>query len=309
MNTARYDEVYLCELEPYNEDLFLICRCVPADIDISRKEKIGVIDRRLDSKLAPMLQMFDIDASIYQYAMKDIGRVPFTVIQVCAKSKNERDLARRVVQMFGRTMCPEADAAAEARPCCATTIGKYCSECGLKRGDADQAELITRLRKHIASAAASLPRRDCVCKSYQYVCVDYDDGPSWVEPDGRQRLRCPPKFNLRKAIADAAPGRKFKIGKETQRPVPHDEYVTLPQADDKLAALQAQLAEPVFIYGSGAEVIFTASQLEAIIPGLKHYKNIYHSWYDTATQISREYANIHCLMCVIHIHSNRLYYC
>lgn len=140
--------------------------------------------------------------------------------------------------------------------------------------------------------------------------LNFTDGTSFYgfeKPNNFTKFQVPGYFNLWETMCaiEAKIGRKFQI-RDTASNSSHAEYIGLPKDNESLKALQAQLTEPIFIYGAKCEVIFTKTELEGILRGLVRYRDYYGDWFHPTLAIDPSYPNICCLICVLNVYESNV---
>lgn len=180
--------------------------------------------------------------------------------KIPSSSKDDREMVKRFIKIMNATLWPS-------------------QRIGLNNYELS----IELIKRRISKGTARI--RSCSCGDYRE-SLAYKNDLSVIE----LKITKPYLYRLREAVAKMLPGRVFDIDDR--------EYPDLPMNDAQLKDLQANLSEPIFIYGANCDVVFTATQLEEIWPNLKGFKAKFgYQWYDPALAIRSEYPNIHCLFC------------
>lgn len=213
----------------------------------------------------------------------------------CA-DKDQKEQVRKYIKGIIRGL-----ALANQAPCpqCPNSVGvsRFCADCG-RELQFSQNERIQAIRQYIADNA---PRARRVCSCVHRLCfiADCQDKPSSEKHLVWLSLSLPGVYNMRKALQSAF-NRPLQLG--TSAESRYDEYVSLPESSKYLRNLQSNLNEPVFIFGANCEAIFTATQMESILPALAQFREKYGSWYNPVLAISRDYPNIYCAICILDLH-------
>lgn len=302
-------ELFLFEFDPPHPHSVFIG---PAEVDhikYSSRESLGEV-----TGIEAVRELIAIDGAISAQISAQI----ISVVSYGGVSKDQiKDRIRRAIyavkHVLQGTFTRQSGPSATSCDGCARFVGimKYCGECGrqLDRFDSE-ADQIEMLRCYIAKVGAKLNRRTCDWqqREHLYSIFGYPDNYPH-KPTREQELNAalhrPVSKRIRDAIYAMAPDSDYTPA----YPAPstgEDYYLDLPANDEQLKKLQDQLTEPIFIFGARAEVLFTASHLEALLPPLARYKKEYGPWYHPELAIKPEYPNIYCLFRILCIHWSRI---
>lgn len=337
MSEAEY---FLFEFKPASTHEFCLCAHDIAstkiwdkvvELDHSSKRSVGKSTQTIKDALALMLSLightrpqllevpycinntfgtaYIFNSQAEEYKERDkafIGRIFRAFDMILAPKRTEQSRKDQETQ----TMPPSAPTAPKQRcdQCIKYLGSNYCANCAfeLKNLVPEQKDIIELIRAKIIAAGAGA--RDCRCKGAQCHVISYNNGKTcygFEKPNNFAKFNMPGYFRLWETLCaiEAKIGRKFQIG-ATMDSSSNAEYIGLPKDNESLKALQAQLTEPIFIYGAKCEVIFTKTELEGILRGLVRHRDYYGDWFHPVLAIDPAYPNICCLICVISVYGH-----